>query len=167
MPFNTKVYTLIFLKGNNKLLLGYKTRGLGAKYWNGFGGKLEEGESLHECAKRELKEESNLEAELKHVGVIICDRQVDHREVIHVFTSVRFWGEIIESEEMNPIKWYPYDNIPFDNMWPNVKIWYPIMLKEQYFSVTITQNKEKFIQKVDTFKSFKEFFNFLKCNECN
>jgi len=34
------------------ILLGYKKRGFGAGKWNGFGGKVEIGETVEDAAKR-------------------------------------------------------------------------------------------------------------------
>lgn len=52
-----KEYTLVFCRkcmenGDKAVLLGMKKRGFGAGKYNGFGGKLEEGESNIEGAKR-------------------------------------------------------------------------------------------------------------------
>ena len=47
-----KVYTLVFLNQNEQVLLGLKKRGFGEGRWNGFGGKVEEGETIFEAAKR-------------------------------------------------------------------------------------------------------------------
>lgn len=45
-----------------RLLLGLKKRGFGQGKWNGFGGKLDEGESPRQAAIREMKEESDVES---------------------------------------------------------------------------------------------------------
>jgi len=37
-----------------------KKRGFGVGKWNGYGGKLEEGESIERCATRELEEECGI-----------------------------------------------------------------------------------------------------------
>lgn len=53
MSYKTsKLYTLIVVKKNDQVLLGYKKRGLGVDKWNGFGGKVEEGESIDDGALR-------------------------------------------------------------------------------------------------------------------
>ena len=57
-----KPTTLVFpIDEQNRILLGRKKRGFGADKYNGFGGKLDDGESFRECAIRELYEESGLE----------------------------------------------------------------------------------------------------------
>ena len=49
-----KVFTLVFLRAGKQVLLGMKKRGFGVGKWNGFGGKLEPGESFAEGAVREV-----------------------------------------------------------------------------------------------------------------
>lgn len=47
-----KVLTLVFVREAGKILLGLKKRGFGEGLWNGFGGKVEEGETVLQGAKR-------------------------------------------------------------------------------------------------------------------
>ncbi len=47
-----KLYTLVFLVDDDRVLLGMKKRGFGAGKWNGFGGKVEPGETIEEAAIR-------------------------------------------------------------------------------------------------------------------
>ena len=58
-----KLLTLVLLrdKVNGGVLLGMKKRGFGVGKWNGFGGKVQEGESIRDCARRETLEECGLE----------------------------------------------------------------------------------------------------------
>ena len=53
------------IRKDGRILLGHKRRGMGAGKWNGFGGKREDGETMRECAARELFEESGLIADPK------------------------------------------------------------------------------------------------------
>ena len=48
-----KVTTLVVVHDDEKILLGYKKRGFGAGRWNGFGGKLNDGETLEQAAHRD------------------------------------------------------------------------------------------------------------------
>jgi len=47
-----KILTLAFVRRKGEILLGYKKRGFGAGKWNGFGGKVEAGETIEDAAKR-------------------------------------------------------------------------------------------------------------------
>ena len=49
--------TLCLLRKHDKLLLGMKKQGFGSGKYNGFGGKVEMGETVEEAAKREVVEE--------------------------------------------------------------------------------------------------------------
>ncbi len=45
---------LVVVHQGSRLLLGKKKRGFGEGYYNGFGGKVEAGESIDEAASREV-----------------------------------------------------------------------------------------------------------------
>ena len=47
-----KLLTLAFVTQKDKVLLGLKKKGFGMGRWNGFGGKVEKGETIEEAAKR-------------------------------------------------------------------------------------------------------------------
>lgn len=150
MNYNIITYTLVFVKNNKNLLLGFKKRGLGKHKWNGFGGKLEKNETLHEGALRELQEESSLSAtKLNHVGILLYE--VTHRarvDLVHVFTTNEYTGIPSESDEMIP-QWYNVKDIPYENMWPDAKLWHPFMLKDKYFVAHVIYKDEEEITKAD------------------
>lgn len=47
-----KLLTLLFVLEPGRVLLGMKKRGFGAGRWNGFGGKIQVGETIEEGAIR-------------------------------------------------------------------------------------------------------------------
>ena len=47
-----KLLTLVLIHQNARILLGMKKRGFGAGWWNGYGGKVQAGETIEEAAKR-------------------------------------------------------------------------------------------------------------------
>ena len=55
-----RILTLCIIYQDRKILLGMKKRGFGVGKWNGFGGHVEEAESIEEAAKREVFEEAGL-----------------------------------------------------------------------------------------------------------
>ncbi|XP_078096355.1 oxidized purine nucleoside triphosphate hydrolase [Mustelus asterias] len=130
----TKLLTLVMVLRQQKILLGLKKRGFGASRWNGFGGKVQPGETIEEGAKRELWEESSLTVEtLKKVGRIKFEF-VGESELldVHIFRTDSYQGEPVESEEMRP-QWFDLDKIPFDEMWPDDIYWFPLLLQNKKF----------------------------------
>ena len=121
-----KLYTLVFIIDDNRVLLGYKKRGFAKDWWNGFGGKVHPGESVEDGAKRllhndsyimatrvtkthhrELMEESSLTANaLDKVGELIFEFKGDDQLLeVHVFRSFDYSGTPTESEGMHPIRY--------------------------------------------------------------
>ena len=101
--------TLIILTNINerKLLLGKKLRGFGAGKYNGFGGRLERGETPAQCAQRELMEEANLDLDLEQfvngsVGTLSFTFQdrAHIKMLVHLFhVNVHFNG--VPQDDMN------------------------------------------------------------------
>eukprot|EP01080_Neovahlkampfia_damariscottae_P011619 gene11619-4861_t len=130
-----KLYTVIFIKKEDEILLGMKKRGFGEGKWNGFGGKVEKNETILEGAKRELKEEANIECDdLKEIATIYFEFEIGFEKMmeVHVFTGSSFKGEITESEEMKP-KWYKIKEIPYESMWKDDELWFDSMLNDEEF----------------------------------
>ncbi len=119
---------------DNKILLGYKKRGFGAGYFNGFGGKVELGETIEEAARRELQEEVGIVAKnIEQAGVLDFTFALDPKQLeVHVFRVTNFSGTPIETDEMSPT-WFTEKTIPYTQMWPDDIYWLPILLSEKYF----------------------------------
>ncbi|KAJ7241024.1 NUDIX hydrolase domain-like protein [Mycena haematopus] len=128
-----RYYTNVFLVQDDKLLLGYKKRGLGIHKYNGFGGKVEPEESTLDAALRELKEEAGITAPLTHAGTLLFVVPGEKWAHIDIFRADEYTGTITESDEMRP-EWFDRTNIPFDNMWESDKYWLPLLLSKQHFS---------------------------------
>jgi 8-oxo-dGTP diphosphatase/2-hydroxy-dATP diphosphatase len=139
-----KQLTLCLIHQDSKLLLGLKKRGFGQGRWNGFGGKLNEKETIEEAAKRELKEESGIHAhELEKRGIIVFEFQDDQENLeVHIFHVTKFEGEPTESEEMKP-EWFNVQDIPFKQMWADDKQWFPLFLEGKKFKGTFLLDGEK------------------------
>ncbi|MCQ4978256.1 NUDIX domain-containing protein, partial [Veillonella parvula] len=86
----------------NRILLGRKKRGFGADKYNGFGGKLDDGESFRECAIRELFEESGLQGRVEYLECVAAfdfqfpfDESLTH--VSYVYFLRAFTGDVEET----------------------------------------------------------------------
>ena len=127
-----RVMTLCLLRKGNDLLMGMKKLKLGAGYYNGFGGKLDPGETLEECLIREVKEESGLDLlKFEKRGVMSFELD-EYINEVHVYEGISWVGEAIESNEMIPI-WLKVDSLPYDKMWESDKIWHPYFFKRVFF----------------------------------
>ena len=108
------------------MLLGLKKRGFGEGKFNGFGGKLESGETLEESALRELKEESGLVSKLADLRWRGCLTYIYNTKPkameVNVFDLEKWEGEPIESEEMEP-KWFEHQAVPLSSMWADDAFW--------------------------------------------
>jgi 8-oxo-dGTP diphosphatase/2-hydroxy-dATP diphosphatase len=131
----TKVMTLVIIHQGDKVLLGMKKRGFGAGRWNGFGGKLIDGETIEQATKRETFEEANISlGDLEKVGLInfYWKNKPDFVLEVNIFKSKIFGGIPTESEEMKP-QWFDIKEIPYNEMWQDDVYWLPMFLKDKKF----------------------------------
>lgn len=115
-----------------EVLLGLKKRGFGVGKVNGFGGKIQPGESIREAAVREVAEESHLiihPESLRPAGTVTFyfpyRPSFDHH--VRVFTTVDWTGSPVETDEMAP-SWFRTDRLPFHRMWADDAHWLPLVL---------------------------------------
>ena len=129
-----KQLTLCIVQRPPRVLLGMKKRGFGAGRWNGFGGKLDPGETVEVAMRREMREEVGIELQnLDKIGILDFEFQGKPEILqVHIFRSDDFSGEPLESEEMKP-QWFHADEIPFDQMWPDDRHWLPLFLSGKKF----------------------------------
>mmetsp|Transcript_7315 Transcript_7315/g.8841 ORF Transcript_7315/g.8841 Transcript_7315/m.8841 type:complete len:153 (-) Transcript_7315:409-867(-) len=115
-----KVLTNAFIIRGEHILLGMKKKGFGEGKFNGFGGKVEPGETPLQGAQRELLEEANIKmVNPKELGIVYYkyeakDKNAVSKELkVHIYIDTQYSGEIRESEEMRP-EWIRIDSIPFN-----------------------------------------------------
>ena len=98
------------------------------------GGKLDPGEDAVTCARRECEEELGI-----RVGELDCMGEHKFQFVdgysIHcwVFRTFTYEGEAIETDEAVPL-WTALDEIPYDEMWEDDRLWLPLLIQGQRFS---------------------------------
>jgi len=100
---------------NGQVLLGKRKGSHGAGMWSLSGGHLEFGESVEECAKRELEEETGLKALDIRVGPWTNDIIDEDKHYITLFAFVRrFEGEVrlLEPEKCEGWHWFDVKSLP-------------------------------------------------------
>lgn len=125
-----------------RVLLGMKKRGFGEGWWNGFGGKVHDGETIEQAAHRELEEEAGIRArDLEPAGTMEFHFPEREPLEVHLFRVNEFDGVPQESEEMKPA-WFTIDEIPFAHMWPDDRYWFPLFLKHRKFTGKVVFDKD-------------------------
>ena len=119
----------------DRVLLGIKKRGFGMGKWNGFGGKVNEGETIEEATKRELFEEAEITVgNIEKLGLLEFSWAGKEGVLeVNIFKAVDFEGIPTETEEMRP-EWFFIKDIPYDKMWADDKYWLPLFLERKKFS---------------------------------
>lgn len=140
---NTKLRysTLLILTKNingkpSQVCLALKKRGFGKDRWNGVGGKPNgEDKSIEDTAIREAKEEINIiPKNLEKIAemTFIFPLNAEWNQLVHVYKTDSWEGEPIETEEMRP-QWFRINDIPFNQMWSDDKLWFPYFLNGKLF----------------------------------
>lgn len=125
--------TLALIERDDEVLLAMKKRGFGEGWWNGYGGKLAEGEPVEDAMVRELEEESTLIAkEWRERGVMEFEFQSGDIVEMHIFEVTKYQGEPQETEEMKP-KWFKKSEVPYDQMWPADREWLELFFEGKDF----------------------------------
>lgn len=128
--------TLVFPVRDGKVLLGLKKKKIGAGRLNGWGGGVDPGETLRQCAVREFEEETGgvkiSPTDLCKVGIVHFKNHKTDGSVfvctVHMYTISTWTGEIRETEEMGPPQWYSISDLASENLCPADPYWMPRML---------------------------------------
>lgn len=126
-----------------RVLLGMKKKRFGKGKYNGFGGKIEEGETIITGAQREGQEEADILLEnLEKVGEILFQFQTDEQDhLVHFLRTSKYSGIPRESDEMTT-QWFNVQNIPYDQMWDADRLLFPLVFENKGFRARINYNNK-------------------------
>ena len=140
--------TLVYLFRGQEILLAMKKRGFGVGKWNGVGGKLKDGETMAEAAKRETMEEIEVDVQLSEPHGQIHFHDGDSEWMVHVFRTNDFTGQPNETEEMRP-QWFKVADIPYADCWADDEYWLPLLIAGKKFAAEVWLNDKNEVIKAD------------------
>ena len=123
--FNT---TLCYIKKDGAYLMIHRVKkknDMNKDKWLGVGGKLEEGESPFDCAKREI---------------------LYGTEYMHLFSATEFEGDIDYNCDEGTLEWVKIENVYSLPIWEGDKIFFELMEKEdRFFSLKLCYEGDKLV----------------------
>ena len=128
--------TLVYPVRDSEVLLATKTRKIGAGCLNGWGGGVDQGESIRASAAREFFEETGgakvNENELEKIGIVHFKNHKSDGVVfvciVHVYSTKKWTADIISTDEMKNPRWYLISQITQEKLMPADPFWLPRML---------------------------------------
>ncbi len=126
--------TVCLLIKNKRVLLGMKTKKIGAGCWNGYGGGIKENESLIQTAIRELEEETGRKNKGKKGETYITASPKNLEKVaimdfhntktdgttfvckVHFFLVKKWRGKPVNTEEMIDHTFFDIHDLPLSRM---------------------------------------------------
>lgn len=150
--------TLVYLKNEDKIMLAKKKKGFAAGKYNGVGGKVENNESIKECAIRETTEE--IKVNIKEFECVAINKYDEYYKGVYtylttyVYFATKWEGTITETEEEGDFAWFKINELPYDKMISDDIYWLPKVVEGK---------------KIKSYFKFDQDFNIIdmKINEVN
>lgn len=131
-------YTLCVIIDGDRLLLKMANDGISKGKLNFIGGRIEKGEGVVDCVKRESLEEAGIILnDVFYHGKI--DSYHGHGVAparVHILSSRSFIGSPRSSDE-GEVAWFGMDELPLDRMWKDVQLWLARVYARETFDITV------------------------------
>ena len=129
---NIKPATLLYIVKDGKILLGKKLKGFGEGFFNGVGGKFEDGENAEQAMLRETMEEIGVVPKNYSLRAKLIYNEFFKGEPVqfqtYVFVASDYDGEVVTTEEIEPY-WFDMNAIPYKQMFGDDPYWLPDVLE--------------------------------------
>jgi len=112
----------------------------------GIGGKFEENESPFECVRREIKEETGLNAErLVYCGIVTFVSDLYGCEYMHLFVCDKYSGKIKKCDE-GDLVWINKKDVYNLPVWEGDKIFFKLLEENtSFFSLKLIYEGDKLV----------------------
>ncbi|MBQ9047516.1 MAG: 8-oxo-dGTP diphosphatase [Solobacterium sp.] len=124
--------SLVYIIREDRWLMLYRNKkkhDVNAGKWIGVGGKMEDGESLRECAYREIAEETGMSGgTLQYAGMLYFHYSGEEDEKICVYLGYDFAGEPGECTE-GTLAWINREDILSLQLWEGDRIFLKRLLE--------------------------------------
>jgi 8-oxo-dGTP diphosphatase len=111
-----KVGVGVLVLNGDRVLLGRRRSGHGQRTWQPPGGHLEHGESVEDCARREVREEAGLHLRDLARGPYTNDYFADEgRHYVSLFVIAAYDGgdpRPLEPDKIEGWSWFRWDDLP-------------------------------------------------------
>lgn len=144
-----KSTSLVYIEKDNKYLMLHRTKKINDENhdkWIGVGGKLEEGESPFDCARREILEETGLSGlELSYKGIVTFVSDKYGTEYMHLFLAKGNTEGIQECNE-GELVWVDKNEIYNLPIWEGDKIFFELIKENNpFFSLKLVYKDDMLI----------------------
>ena len=136
------------IKKDDKILATKRGYGEFINMWEFPGGKIEPNESKEEALIREIKEETNLDIQsFTYHGEIIFKND-DYEEVMYLYTSDDFLGEMKPCDE-GELHWVKKKDIMNLNLWEGDKVFLPLLIEgKKDIKLTLVYSGKKLVKMI-------------------
>lgn len=148
---NKKILTLIYVQKDNKTLFlkrAQKTPDeISTGKYLGVGGKVDkEDSSIENAAKREMLEETNLQAKsLIKKGIVTFIGQKDYPLETHIFICKDFTGALKGDDREGTLHWIDNEKIDTIPLWEGDKEFLPKLFEEGVFNLILRYEGKKLV----------------------
>jgi len=136
-----KYTSLCYVEKDNKYLMLYRNKkksDYNEGKWIGLGGKLEKGESMEDCVKREVFEESGLKLKsVKPRGAIFFINDICEHELMCLYTA-DYDGKVASFNcDEGELSWISKDKVMDLALWEGDKLFLPRLIDSDEFMFMI------------------------------
>ncbi len=111
---NPKLVAVVVVCHEGKVLLGRRTMSPGKGMWSFFGGYVDRGETVEGAARREVKEETNLDVNLEQLVGVYSEAGSPHVLIAYQASIVNneVGGLTAQPEEVSELAFFSWEALP-------------------------------------------------------